>query len=249
MNSIWQTLLGLGAIVAGAVAIDAGAAYGVTYDANADFVAFENANSGAVVPNVNGVWSYGTRDNVTGDLSLIPLPDHTDGWGGVANLEGFFEADDTVPVVAVNTSSSPLSPCCGITAVDPSQIWMHPDPGTDPQTYAVVRFTAPTAGAFSATGLFEQLHASQATIFLVANGVQLDDGLATSGAGTTLTGSGSLLAGETLDFVVGPQPSGDYGSTSTGLTGSIEFTPIPEPASISLIILGAALLRRRQLRS
>ena len=229
----------------GTAASAASAQQAVTYDANADFVAFENANSGPAVAPVNGVWSYGTRDAVSA-ADFTGYATHTDAWNGTANIEGFFEPDDAVPLITVNTGSAPISPCCGITPVDPGQIFMHPDPGGQPDMFSVVRFTAPSEGSFTATANFEQLHGNPATTFLVVNGVATDSGNGTS----SFTESGNLLAGQTIEFAVGPMPDGNYGATSTGLFAAIEFTPIPEPASLGLLALaGVGLLARHGRRA
>lgn len=237
----------LAAAAAGAVVAAAAGTAGAqttVYDADADFVAFENANSGPAVPPVNGVWSYGTSGTVGGTFTGYVV--HGDSlFNASGAIQGFQETDDGVPALAVNVSSAPDSPCCGITPVDPGQIFLHPDPAGQPDTYSVLRFTAPSEGSFTVTANFEQLHASPATTFLAVNGVQTDNATGTS----TLTESGNLLAGQTIDIVVGPQTSGDYGSTSTGLFATVGFTPIPEPASLGLLGLGAlGLLARRRSR-
>ena len=218
----------------------------VVYDANADFVAYENANSGPAVAPVNGVWSYGTKGTLDGTFNGYTV--HTDsGFESAGLLQGWQETDDGVPALMVNVGSTPSPVCCGITAVDPGQIFMHPDPGGQPDMFTVLRFTAPSAGSFTAAANFEQLHSNPATTYLRVAGVVTDTGAGTS----TLTEAGSIAAGQTIDFIVGPQPNGDYGSTSTGLFATIDFTPVPEPASAAVVMIAgaAALLARRRVRN
>ena len=49
-----------------------------------------------------------------------------------------------------------------------------------------------------------------------------------------------LLANDTIDFVVGVGPDGNFNFDSTGLAATIGPVPVPEPASLTLLALTAA---------
>ncbi len=54
------------------------------------------------------------------------------------------------------------------------------------------------------------------------------------------TSSGSILAGQTIAFLVGS--NNGYLNNTTGLTASITFNPVPEPSGIFLTLIGVAVL-------
>lgn len=224
------------------------------YDANQDLKAFE-LSTNSPVPGQNGVWSYGTAD-AAGLFTPFSATEHNDSIvlpGIPANsLEGWQEDtnSDLVPAVAVNTTGGDVtSSCCGVYQAD--EIWMHPNPAGSPREFAVIAWTAPAPGTLnSAAGQFINEGGGNAQVYLLVNGGIVATGTATgsdpSGATTLSTAGFGMLAGETIAFVVGPNSAGGHGGTSTGFFGTIDFTPVPEPASAGLLLLGGLTLLRRR---
>ena len=77
---------------------------------------------------------------------------HLDNWGSLLPASGgngpFFSGEfkgygyDTslaVPAVVINTSASPLGPCCGISTYGPGEIFIHSWTGNDPDPCATRR--------------------------------------------------------------------------------------------------------------
>ena len=103
---------------------------------------------------------------------------HTNSFGGNASLQGYYVSNpQIVPAAVVNIANTAqeVAPGNGITFLDPGQIFLHPgglsftSADTDPINNAILRFTAPTAGAYSIAGDWETLHfgACQATCRLI----------------------------------------------------------------------------------
>ena len=248
-----KTAAAAAAAAAGALLATSATAEAVVYDANQDLLTFEQAASGPV-PGQNGVWSYGTASDAQA-FTPFPATEHNDSIvlpGIPANtLQGWQEdtTGDLVPAVAVNTSGGDVtSSCCGV--YSPNEIWMHPG-NTPDRRFAVIVWTAPTAGTASYNATFINEGTGASTVFVVVDGTPNFQGTSagdSAATGTPASGSGfSLQAGDTIAFAVGPNAGGSYGGTSTGVFASVDFTPIPEPASLSLLSLGAlGLLARRR---
>ena len=135
--------------------------------------------------------------------------------------------------------------------LDPGKIGMHP--GSLSTQMAVVRWTAPSSGAFDLVSEFEgRDNQTLATtdVFVVHNGSVLSSGFINNqfGAGSGISYSNSLVmdAGDTIDFIVGNSGDGFFGD-STGLAATI--TSVPEPSS-AMALLGSSFLlaRRRRIR-
>ena len=180
--------------------------------------------------NPNGLWSYGWMDVGFTTFTLMPYgyltgvgPDPS--WGATT-------IGDRSPVIWVNEA--------GYTeyGVAPGQLSLQPGPQNQP---AVVRWTAPASivGQVTISGLF-----------LPGDGGIMDVGVRLNNTtwlmqGTdsgTFNWTGSLSPGDTIDFDV----YGGYNYGNTPLEATITFN-VPEPASLSLLVLGGlTLLRRRK---
>ncbi len=124
---------------------------------------------------------------------------------------------------------------------------LHPGPYNNP---AVVRFTAPHAGTYNVSGIFQGLDFAQGTSTDVHAGSFFSGeitGYGYAGASqtpfgpsNTLTFSGlqTLAAGQTLDFAVGFGTDGNYYYDSTGF--DVTISAVPEPSAI--ILMGTMLL-------
>jgi len=242
-----------------------------TYNAGADLLANEkpddptdSANPNFTVPQ----WSYGYRA-LTADVSLtlFTTADHEDNVSGGV-FDGFSDAAGSpccgrLPSLHVNTG-----PVAGFPqgSVGTGELVLHPD-GAAGGNFAleqkvVVRFTAPTAGSYAVSALWEDINDCCGTnnnpnpgvdVHVVINGVSVFDDAISREEGAidplglpTATSFSSpainLSGGDTVDFVVGTngQLFGDATRFNATLT-------VPEPSTAILLGLsGAGLLARRR---
>jgi hypothetical protein len=210
------------------------ASAGTTYSAAGDF---------SIASNPNDVWSYGT----TGTTLMAPLTLYTNtksGIGGIPNWIGWEGTEpifgDNFPLVGKNTGAS--TGTSADVVLLPGELAEHPAPDG---AYAVVRFTAPTSGAFLLSAVFEGREfqgtnpATSTDVHVLLNGVALFNG-AVSGFGpssdqsfaTTLV----LSAGDHVDFSVGDGSDKSFLGDTTGLVATL--SSVPEPSGFVLLLSG-----------
>ncbi len=212
------------------------AAHAATYSARNDF---------SVASNPNGVWSYGTLSSFTGGaLTLFGTAESNRDFTG----ERLWDNNGTIPnraAVYDNVSGSTVTVSTVVVPTD--QLIL------DGESFnADVRWTAPAAGTYNVSGLFQRAdtNSQSVSVRIVENGTTVLFGV------DNFNGNGSqqsfalanlvLPMGTTLDFAegAGGQPNND----STGLSATI--TTVPEPGTLALGALGAVavlgLARKRR---
>jgi hypothetical protein len=205
------------------------------YDAAADFSGTENPN---------GVWSYGY-------LAPDIVPDPTT---FTSYLESF-KPDDTNPPdtldvwripsqidpnVIHNGTATPVT--ISLVTWAPGQLSFHPGPNGE---YSVVRWTAPIAGTYIIAATFTGIDAlpTSTDVHILHNSGVLFEGIVNDyqipHAFSTMQ---AVATGDTIDFIVGRGPNGDYTFDSTALdvtitrqeTGvQIDIKPGSSPNSIN----------------
>jgi hypothetical protein len=208
------------------------ASHAASWDANADFTTSSTTNP-------NGVWGYGYDP---------------------AALSGYqFQAFDQLNVLALtlwtdSAYNSLNTPTFGknfggstINGAAPGQILLHPGP-TPNGDAAILRFTSPATGFYAVSAQFLAGDSGQTDAWVVKNGDFASPlvSLGITGANPAYNATGiSLLAGDTLDFVVGNH--GDFLYGTTPLT--VQISAVPEPSTTLMCLAGCAwiafALRRR----
>jgi hypothetical protein len=242
----------------------AGAASAAQLDLVGDFgasaFAYGSGNFSGATPSFTAFQShYSDCFNVSGLNCVTSGP--SGATPGSSNLPGIGLGEGALNFITVNVPADTL--------------WAHP--GNSADADAVIRFTAQAAGLYTLDGLFSRLDnmtsgsndpgnngvsvAIYQTTGSVTSEIWSSSALAGAGVteGTTASYDFSALlgAGDILSYVV--NYNGNYYNDSTGLRGTISFSPggndagvgsVPEPASWAMMLGGFGViggtLRRRQ---
>lgn len=188
--------------------------------------------------NPNGVWSYGWCTNVGDTFQLFTnLISYASGVCGYCN-------DLALPDSCNIWGNSTANP-----VLADGTIWVDPDTlMIDPESYsALVRFTAPTNGAYHVQGLFRLqctiTHAHDLTIqvntniivyYVYTQGGQLNTEY-------PFDLPCNLRRGDTLDFIVSCH-SGDYVALPTGLKATVMLVSNPSLPNLGITQSGATVM-------
>jgi hypothetical protein len=203
-----------------------------------------NATSDFSMSQAGGVWSYGTTgtslDGAFNAFSQATSIAGYDYWSGAsyaqigkAGPSGFASGTVSVPAGSLNVS-----------------------PGSSGE-YAVLRFTAQTAGAYSISAAFwgdDFAGPTTTDVHVRLDGTDLFGGeIASYGQANGLSWSGPIIlsAGQALDFVVGYGANKTYNYDNTGLDVTVSKleASVPEPGTLAGISLGFSMLAASRRRS
>lgn len=224
------------------------AAFGVVCSAQA-VTTFDAADDFSSVTNPNGVWSYGYASSSTGSMILMLesqqrfVPSSLFGWS-----RGAEAATSSLPSAFHNPSAVPVPVIDYPAPVDPGALVVHPGDLAD-EDFVFVRFTAPADADYDIAASFEALDttAGAQTLVIINSAFTLfNDTIVGFGdtAGYTSASSIGLLAGETIDFIVGN--GGSFVNDSVQLEALV--TQIPGPGALGTLTLLALAPRRRTFR-
>lgn len=196
-----------------------------------------------------GVWTYGRSASAAGG-TVIPLDARNDVSSACL---GFKPSDNSHPEMYVNTGTGNDS-TFGLPIV-PGEIDVHPFTGGTATPYAVLRFAAPSAGTYNVAATFRDLASGGGNgghgvdVHVVINGQDVDHAtIDVDGAFPSHTANlrlVTLAAGDTVDFVVGPNGSAfdAYYCDSTGIFAAITEQVPSMPEIINLDINGYNYVR------
>lgn len=174
------------------------------YDAVKDF---------SITSNPNGVWSYGWTASLGSPLNLYTVTD-TDSVPGMSAwlVSGTYYGNP--PYVAHNDTEQKI--CKEGWCVPPSWLHLQPGPGGE---LTVVRWTAPSDGKFSFRGAFQGLDRATTDVHVLVNSTKslLSGPITSQKLPLRFQVRVKLLAGDTVDFVVGAGKKGDNAGDSTGI--------------------------------
>ena len=206
----------------------------------------------------SGAFSFGTiGTSLTGSFSKFDT---------ISSAEGQFDDGTLVGISYFSTASDSrwgIGYAAGYTIQSNGSVATTPAFGVQMTAgyageYAVTRFTAQFAGSYSVDfgfAGFDAVAPTASSVYVLSGGSTLYSGSIT-GFNDLLSShlNVSLLAGQSLEFVVGgaPSASSDLFINTTGLNLSISGVPapVPEPATYAmfgagLLALGAVARRRR----
>jgi hypothetical protein len=192
-------------------------------------------------PTQTGDWLYGFSNQ----LVPAPLMDFhqyvTTSGGGAGTNELYNAGFGADPNVRLNRTGGTSF------GVPNDFIGVHPGPNNQ---LSMARWTAPSAlGMVNVTGSFLSGDSGAVDVYVVKNASTAAPIILFSVANTfadqAFATSTSVLAGDTIDFIVGA--AGGFTSDSTPLIAHI--AAVPEPASLAALGLGAAAFLRRRKRA
>jgi hypothetical protein len=238
-HKVMKTSFKLIAVSVGLLAI-APASQAASYDPATDF---------STTTNPNGVWTYGSSTTLGGTYGTFVKNGTFDGLNYWQEGTGTPGNSDALPWIAVNPSSSTVD--YSTLHVNPGELTLHP--GVTGH-YAVLRFTAPTAGQYDVNSDFfgqDSVGPTTTDVHVLVNGTTTFNGLINDYRTTFASFHQivSLTQGETVDFAVGLGSNGTYFYDSTGLKATI--TAVPEPSTImagALLLLPFGVSTMRSLR-
>jgi len=199
-----------------------------TYNAAGDFSSSSNPN---------GAWSYGYSYGVASAFHSDTT--NTASYGPGLALGGWMGNVDSspganYPYALKNFTAHPVTNNEN-TVYQPGQLGLQPGSSNED---SVVRWTAPFSGTFSISATFSGLDAGgdSVDVHILHNGSSIFNSTVSPNS-AAFSGSQSILAGDTIDFVVG---NGGNGLTddSTGLSATI----VPEPGVLGLVGMGFGCL-------
>jgi hypothetical protein len=196
----------------------------------------------------NNAWVLGTEATLGGPITLFSAadlncvsPGYEVWWSGSGCIIGpFVGQNNTGGVFAYSGTGGELFQ-------QTTELNVHPGF----TMFTVVEWTAPVADNYTIDGFFSGLDIKPTTtdVHVLINGVDVfDANIAEFGLKHSFSFSPDLLAGATVDFIVGNGFGGDAQNDSTGL--SVTITGNPEPGPATLVGLGGAIIlavRRRKL--
>ena len=192
----------------------------------------ELSNPNPTVPE----WSYGYRATVSDSgLALFNSTHHYNDAGGYSEFDGWVYLPAFGPTVMVNASNSDIV----IGALDPlhsHEMSLHPGPAL----FSVVRWTVPASGSYQINAYWDHIDPAGGgdgvSAFVVHNGDSIfGENLGNGGAAGYLD-TLSLLANDTLDFVLTP----NIGFSSESTAFDVQIEAVPEPSSIVLLVAALA---------
>ena len=204
--------------------------------------------------NPNGAWSYGSAPNISPGYAVTPYnTGETLAAIGAPDVEIWHSAGAWDPNVTHNPLDTPVT-TPWYASFTPHTTAFHPGPGG---LYSLYRWTAPADGYYlvdatmfnAVTRPTGERATTDVHVILNATTELFVDALNPGNLSTDFhSGRLSLLAGDTIDFLVGDGGNG-YINDSTGILAQITFVPEPTTSTLALIglgALGALVVRRRK---
>jgi YD repeat-containing protein len=173
-----------------------------SYDAVGDFSPLQNPD---------GAWSYGYRVAST----FTPYASRGNIWGN-PGTDSWSRDGASCPFITRNNTNSTIN-YASVVAQPPGLLNLHPGPSGERST---VRWTAPSAGNYLFTGVFQGLDTTGTTTdaLVTHNGASIFSGNVTTSQATAFSITRAVAAGDTLEFSVGYGANGNYNNDSTGLS-------------------------------
>ncbi len=193
------------------------------YSVAADFSASSNPNS---------TWSYGWSLGLGAAFTLDTT--NTTAYSGTG-LSGWLGAQhpDGIPYILHNGTANPIT--LSTTTYQPGQVAEQPG---ESNQYCIIRWTAPSSGAFTIGAAFSPLSSlgNSVDVHILLDGATIF-AATLDGSSTNYTGLENVTAGDTIDFAIGNGGNGPEEDTT-----ALSATIVPEPDALELVGMGFGCL-------
>src|ERR1700722_1941576 len=196
-----------------------------SYNAAGDF---------STASNPNGAWSYGSSGTLGSAFTPSSIPTNNFLAAGVGGWFGM-PGGGNAPYILHNGSAHNVTNNSSVYL--PGQLIEQP--GNAGQ-YSVVRWTAPFSGTLSINATFAGLSSlgDDADVHILLDGSSIFNSTVIGSPNPkSFSGLESITAGDTLDFVVGPN-GGNGNEDNTSLSATI----VPEPGTLGLVAMAFSCL-------
>ena len=194
--------------------------------------AFSAAGDFSTASNPNGAWSYGWSLGL--GSAFTPDSSNTTAYSGTS-LSGWLgdQHPDGIPYILYNGTANPIT--LSSTTYQPGQLAEQPG---ESNQYCIVRWTAPSSGAFTIGAAFSGLSSlgNSVDVHILLDGSTIF-AATLDHSSTNYTGLQNVTVGDTIDFAIGNGGNGPE-EDSTALSATI----VPEPATLSLLAMSLASL-------
>ena len=197
-----------------------------TYDPITDF---------SLAANPNGVWAYGYSTTLSDLGTNFTLMNTAVSCGTGLDC---WNVNNGLPQIIRNASGSTFSNG-GTVVVPTDELHLHPGFGG---IYSILRWTAPTTGAYDIEGAFTVQDTSANSVTLNIEGLGYSDTFVGQALGTQKSFSYNntlITAGTSLYFAVGDAGNYTFDSTGLKLTIADSESSVPEPGSLTTAVIGA----------
>ena len=215
-----------------------------TYDVSHDFL---------LTANPNGVWSYGWKSDVTGNFALLPFATTVNADNGVP-IQARQLASGQHPLITFNATTNTAIGNAGQEVHPPGSLMFTPGFDGWIQNFGVIRFTVPSHGDGTYTlecavhSYLDGDRSGDTDFHVVVNGVETFSEFLAPRSSTEYIDFFGLIAGDTIDFVVGRGADGRlYGSglkiraTLTTLTACTPHAARATAQVVNGFVVGATI--------
>jgi hypothetical protein len=191
---------------------------GPDYDLSRDFA--------MAAGNPNGVWSYGWKGELSGELVVFTHSKYNYDPAGVP-VE-VWDKPNTVPAVMHNNSTSTVITDGGQGNFPPETTWFYPGVEGYPENFGVIRFTVPTGGggtydlAAMARPAYDGPMQGDTDFHVLKNGVELFGRALAGTASATFSSSLALVAGDTVDLVIGRGADNSFHGSGLKISATLD---------------------------
>jgi len=195
--------------------------------------------------NPSGPWTFGYETNI--GSALVPYTFFTHDTAGPATVDVWAKPGGFYSAIEKNNSSVTGTSDGGQGVYLPGSVWYYPGLEGNLDNYSVVRFTTPASGS-GTYRLLSSVHSyldgpssGDTDFHILKNGTPLFEQFLAGSSGTSYSNLVALIAGDTVDFIVGRGADGHlFGSglkIAAGLTLTTNSPTPPTFAEATSLIL------------